>query len=425
MGLNKEDAMDSNKHLIIGAGPAALAAAQAIRGADKSAVITLVTREETLPYSPAMLPYLINSELAEKDLFGKGRDILDTLNLKLVTGKEVVAVKPDQRTVEYADGESESYDKLLIATGAAPQVPQIADLPAEQVYTYRTFRDFERLRDTLKGQQDIAIFGAGLVAVEAAEKLCLAGHRVTIIARSSLLRKYFNPGNVAVIEKAFAQNGGRVITKNTLVSARQAADKLELVLQDGEKLSVDRLIVATGVTANLIGKDLIPVVEGGLKVDKRLETNLPNVYAAGDVAATPSFYDGHSAPCPILTEAVWQGRIAGANMAGETAEYKGWVGGNYLRCFDHHLFSIGLSGALDESYETVEKKEDNSFLKLVFKGEYLVGVEGLNQKLVHPGVFQYLIREQVPVGTHRQLLLAKPRETACWLMSQHRKNQAI
>lgn len=418
--------MDSNKHLIIGAGPAALAAAQAIRGADKSAVITLVTREETLPYSPAMLPYLINGELAEKDLFGKGQDILDAMNVKLETGKEVVAIKPARGEVEYSGGGREAYDKLLIATGAAPQVPPIAGLPAEQVYTFRTFRDFERLRDTLKGQQDIAIFGAGLVAVEAAEKLCLAGHRVTIIARSSLLRKYFQPCNIAVLEQAFARHGGRVITKNSLVSARPAAGRLELVLENGDKLTVDRLVVATGVAANFIGEDLIPVAEGGLKVDQRMATNLPNVYAAGDVAATPSFYDGRLAPCPILPEAVRQGKIAGANMAGAELEYKGWVGGNYLRCFDEHLFSIGLVGASGEkNFAAVEKQDGNSFLKLVFKGDCLVGAEARNLKFVHPGVFQYLIREQVPVDDHRSLLLAKPRETACWLMSQHRKNQVI
>ncbi|MDT8903384.1 NAD(P)/FAD-dependent oxidoreductase [Anaeroselena agilis] len=418
--------MDRTKHLIIGAGPAALAAAKAIRNADKSADIKLVTREESLPYSPAMLPYLISQELSEKDFFLKGRETLDSLGIQLVRGKEVVALHPEKKEVEYAGGERETYDKLLIATGAAPQVPPVENLAPDQVYTFRTYGDFERLSKNLGQNQDIAIYGAGLVAVEAAEKLCHAGHAVTIIARSSLLRKYFDPHSVAVLEKAFVKHGGKVITKSTLAAVGKKADKLELKLGNGRTLIVDRLLVATGVAANLVTGGLIPVAAGGLMVGRHMETSIPDVFAAGDVAAAPSFDDSQNAPCPILPEAVQQGKVAGANMAGEKIEYKGWIPGNYLRCFDEHLFSVGTIDATPaDGYETFEKTDGDSFLKLVVKDGLLAGAEGLNQKYVHPGVFHYLIRERVPVGEYRELLLAKPRETACWLMTRHRADRAI
>jgi hypothetical protein len=113
-------------------------------------------------------------------------------------------------------------------------------------------------------------------------------------------------------------------------------------------------------------------------------------------------------------------------MAGKVTEYKGWIAGNYLRCFDEHLFSIGTTDApAGAGYETFEKADGTGFLKLVVKDSVLVGAEGLNQKYVHPGVFLFLIREQVPLGNNRELLLAKPREAACWLMMQHRANRAI
>ncbi|MDR7869008.1 MAG: FAD/NAD(P)-binding oxidoreductase [Sporomusaceae bacterium] len=418
--------MDRIKHLIIGAGPAALAAAKAIRSADQSAEIKLVTREATLPYSPAMLPYLISKELSDKELFLKGQETLAAMDVELVRGKEVVALRPDKKEIVYAGGDCEAYDKLLIATGAAPQLPPIDNLPADQVYTFRTYGDFEKLQKTLGQKQEIAIYGAGLVAVEAAEKLCHAGHAVTIIARSSLLRKYFDPKSVAVLEKTFAKHGCKVLVKTTLIAVNKAAGKLELKLSDGRALSVDRLIVATGVAANIVAEGLIPVAAGGLKVGRHMETSLPDVYAAGDVAAAPSFDDSENAPCPILPEAVQQGQVAGANMAGETVEYKGWIAGNYLRCFDEHLFSLGTTDApVGPGYETFEKADNAGFLKLVVKDGVLVGAEGLNQKQVHPGVFLYLIRERVPVGQYRDLLLAKPRETACWLMLKHRGNRAI
>jgi phenylglyoxylate dehydrogenase epsilon subunit len=416
--------MATCKHLIIGAGPAALAAAQAIRNNDKTAAVKLVTREITLPYSPAVLPYLLSNEMSNNDLFAKGKNSLEAMNVQLVCGKEVVEVLHDSSEVKYATGERESYDKLLIATGAGPQIPRISNLETDQIYTFRTYADFDRLQTSLKEKQSIAIYGAGLVAVEVAEKLALAGYDVTIIARSSLLRKYFSLDSVAVLERAFAQRGTKIMTQSTLESVEKIDNQLVLHLSNGEKLTVDRLIIATGVSPNRVENSLFPVVEGGLQVGKYLETNLPNIYAAGDVAAAPSFYDGQNAPCPILPEAILQGRIAGANMSGGKVEYKGWIPGNYLRCFEENLFSIGITVPQDGGeYQILEKKESAAYLKLVFQGEHLVGVEGLNMKAVHPGVFLYLIREQVPVRKYQELLLLKPREAACWLMLQHRKSQ--
>jgi NADPH-dependent 2,4-dienoyl-CoA reductase/sulfur reductase-like enzyme len=157
-----------------------------------------------------------------------------------------------------------------------------------------------------------------------------------------------------------------------------------------------------------------------------METDFPDIYAAGDAAAAPSFFDGHHQPCPILPEAVLQGRVAGTNMAGGRTDYKGWIQCNALRCFEDNLFSMGMiDGGSDAAYQTIEKEEPNGFLRLVLKDERLVGAEGLNVTAVQPGVFLFLIRERIPVGKQRDLLLSKPKETACWLMQQWRNTQAV
>lgn len=412
--------MNKSKYLIIGAGPAALAAAQEIRRYEQTANITLVTREETVPYSPALLPYLISGEIAQSAFFVKGQNMLDALDVKLIRGKEVGRILHRNSEIEYTDGERETYDKLLIATGAGPWMPSIENLPKEQVHTFRTYRDFERLNATLGKKQDIAVYGAGMVAIEVAEKLSLAGHKVTIIARSSLLRRYFDQRSVALLEQKLNSYGGRLLTKTTLEGAEKHGDKLELKLSTGEILNVDGLVMAVGVAANLVQAEQIDVVDGGIKVGNNMETSLPNIFAAGDVAATPSFFDGRYGTCQILPEAVLQGRIAGMNMAGKETSYPGWISANYLRCFGHHLFSIGQ---IENDCDVLEKQEGDSFLKLTFKDDYLVAVEGLNLGAAHPGVFLYLIRERVPVGEHRDLLLAKPWETACWMMLKYRKDK--
>jgi hypothetical protein len=112
-------------------------------------------------------------------------------------------------------------------------------------------------------------------------------------------------------------------------------------------------------------------------------------------------------------------------MAGGDMEYSGWIPANYLRCFDDALFTIGVVTGSDAAYHAIERKDDSSYLKLVFKGEGLIGVEAVNMRSLHAGIFLNLIKEQVPARKYEQLLLANPRETASWLMLQHRKNQAV
>lgn len=415
--------MNETTHLIIGAGPAALAAAQAIRARDKSGAITLLTREEVSPYSPAALPYLISGELSAPNLFAKGEAALRNLGVDIAKGREVSAILAGEHKVECADGTKIAYDKLLIATGARPQIPPGPFPVSDRIHVFRTYADFERLAGTLGQKAHVAIFGAGLVAVEAAEKLGLAGHRVTMIARSSLLRKYFRPENVAVVEQSFTKAGATIVKGATLTSARLDGDKVMLTLSDGQEIAADQLIVATGVVPNDVANPDLVRIDGSLEVGRGMETALPDVWAAGDVAAAPSFFDDRPAACPILPEAVAQGRIAGANMAGEKLAYSGWVACNTLRSFEHSLFSIGLAGTGDG--ETVTVGDARANISLTLKGEVLVGAEALNMNHVHPGVFLYLIREKVPVKRHWDLLLQKHRETAAWLMLAHRKASAL
>jgi len=416
--------MENCKHLIVGAGPAGLAAAQAIREVDKKAEITIVTREQTLPYSPAALPYVVSEELAAGDLFIKGRNVLQSLNVTLLLGKEVAEIAPQSKEVIYSDGGREFYHKLLIATGAHPTTLELENLGSDQVYTFRTVGDCERLCKALDQKQEIAIWGGGLVAVELAEKLCLAGHSVTIIVRSSLLRVYFSRKAVAKVEDAFRRHGVTVLTGDAEVAAKPVASRLELTLKAGEKITVDRFVMAVGVAANKIGGTWAG--EGGLKVGMRMETDFPDIYAAGDAAAAPSFFDGHHGPCPILPEAVLQGRVAGTHMAGGCMDYKGWIQHNYLRCFEENLFSIGIiDQGSDPAYQTIEKEEPNGFLRLLLKDECLVGAEGLNVERVHPGVFLSLIRKRIPVSNHRHVLLSQPKKIAYWLMQQWCHRQAV
>jgi NAD(P)H-nitrite reductase large subunit len=158
----------AKKHLIIGAGQAALSAADTIRQLDRECEIRLVSKENCLPYSPATLVYLLSGRVKEADLCLKDENYFRNLGISLVIGKEVTRVFPQVKKVDYHDGTSENYDTLLIASGAEPMKPPIPGLKDVEMYDFRTVADCRRLLKKLTGKDNVAILGAGMVGMKVA-----------------------------------------------------------------------------------------------------------------------------------------------------------------------------------------------------------------------------------------------------------------
>lgn len=412
----------SIQYLMIGAGPAAQAAAKAIRATDMTGCIAFITREETLPYSPVALPYLLD-DMKNDDLFGKGKALLKDLGVSMITGKEIAKVAPESKNVVFTDGSTRAYDKLLVATGATPMRVAIDGLQPEDAFVFRTYADYERLVANCCKGGDVLIYGAGLVSVELAEKLSHSGYRVTIVVRSHLLRRYFSPETVATLQRMFAEKGVAILGGTTITKATKKGNKYDVTLSNGETHIFDALIMALGVTPNLV--EGLETAGGGIRADEWLMA-APDVYVAGDVAAPADYTGTVYEPCPISPEAAKQGKIAGRNMAGDKERYDGWISANYFRIFEENLFSIGeIEGQTKLNCEVLSAGEDNKTLKLLFDGDILVGVEGFGQKEAHPGVFGFLIRNRVGVGESKELLLKKPRETALWLMQSYRREHKL
>jgi phenylglyoxylate dehydrogenase epsilon subunit len=148
-----------------------------------------------------------------------------------------------------------------------------------------------------------------------------------------------------------------------------------------------------------------------------MRTNVEGVYAAGDVTESPSFQNGAPGLCAILPEAIAQGKVAGANMAGKETDYEGWIPMNLLKFFGHSAFSIGAVMPEAGAGEVLENKneETSRFERLVFRDGKLSGAMFVNFD-IDPGVFQYLMRKQVSIAAHKQNLLEQPAEVSRWLM---------
>ena len=411
----------AKKHLIIGCGTAALSAAKKIRSMNRDDQIRLVTREHTFPYSPAALPYLLSGRLKEDNLWVADDSLLHELGFQLEKGKEFVGVIPEQKEVLYKDGGRESFDTLLIATGSDATKPPIKGLDPEEFTCLHTYEDCRKLLRRLNRKKEVTVYGGGMVALETATALIERGLKVRIVVRSRIARGYFDEEIGNMIRTILQQKGAEIVGGNKIEEINEERGKTEIVLSDGHSLRTDLLINCIGVEPKinfLEGTGIL--TRRGVVVDRKMRTNLSDIYAAGDVVEARAFFFGQEGVNAIAPTAIQQGKVAGANMAGEETEDKGWISMNVFRFFGHTAFSIGLSSQ-SSSQQLRDKDNAGIYKELVFQENRLVGARFVDAD-IDPGIFRYLIEEKVDVGSYKERLWERPREMSRWLAMQAERN---
>ncbi|MGD0919360.1 MAG: FAD-dependent oxidoreductase [Thermodesulfobacteriota bacterium] len=411
--------MARKRHVIVGCSAAGLSALETIRSLAPEDEIRVVSREKTLPYSPAVLPYLVSGRLSEDNLWIKSKGYFSRMKVSLSLGKGVAKVVPDGKKIVYSDGDSEAFDTLLIGVGAEPAKLPISGL-TDSIVHFHALEDFQRLAQLLgkNTEKEVFIYGGGLVAVELAMNLLERGNPVSIVVRSRILRGYFNEYVGSVIEDILRSKGARIYTQSEIKEGKKQKGRIEVALSTGKSLVSDILINCIGVkprTSVVHGTKI--KINAGIIANRRMETNIPGVYTAGDVAEAPSFFSDELGINPILPSAFGQGRVAGANMAGKTKEYEGWISENILNLFGNMGCSIGLAMPSNSSYEVLEEKSDirKRFKRLVFKGDRLQGAMFFNVD-ADPGTIRYLIEKKVDLRSHKEALLEKTDKMGLWLV---------
>ena len=401
--------MARKKHLIIGAGVAALSALEAIRRVTAADEVKLVAREDCLPYSPAGLPYLLAGRIGAAQLWRREEGYFRGLNSALVRDREVIAVKPEQRQVIYHDGNRENYDSLLIATGAEPVHPPIPGWEEAGVYYFRTLSDCQFLQRRLGSQNRVAILGAGIAGMQLALSLLARGCQVSIIEKAAQILPLCFPAEAAgYIRDIFSEQGARILAGQAVQSvARQdGRGRIEIVLAGGDSLDVDIVVNATGSRSRvsfLEGTDIAG--PGGIPVDEGMMTTREGIFAAGDVACARDFFTDKRRVSAIIPSAVNQGLVAGANMAGGRAVYEGSIPLTAFHFFGHRAFAIGRSESTGEAVQRLLQKDDQTrrFKELVMEDNRLVGGVFLNEP-VDPGVILGIIKGRVDMAPHREAL---------------------
>ncbi len=304
--------------VIVGNGPAAIAAVEAIREKDMACQITIVSGEAGCAYTPCFLGKFVAGTASAEQLALKCEDFYEVNRVELLSGRAVASVEPEQHQIVLEDGIRVGYDRLLLACGARPVVPDEPDLSGEDVFYFRSLADATAIRDQVKDARDVVVLGSGFVAMEIAEALTEAGATVSLVARTDhILRRVFDPEVADMVEAHLTHNGVRFLKCCDLAELERDAEGrlIAAVLSNGQLVPCSMLVVGVGMRPNI---DMVAgtsvACDHGILTDNAMRTTVPDIYAAGDVAQAD--IGGVCKVNLIHPNAVTAGRVAGSNMAG-------------------------------------------------------------------------------------------------------------
>ncbi len=402
-------------YVVLGAGPAGVTAAETLRSIDKTANITIIGgEEEPQPYSRMAIPYYIYGKIEEGGTYLRQEPgHYDKLGIMYRVG-HCGGVDPAAHKIYLNDGETVSYDKLLIATGASPIIPAMPGSNLEGVHTCWTLEDAREILKHADKGSPVVLVGAGFIGSVILEALYLRGCKITIVEYAPRMVARMMDETAGGMLGRWCQNKGvdvRVSTKVEGISEGSDAPgaKLTVKLSDGTTVPAALVVLAVGVRSNtsfLVGSGIETNV--GIKVDNRLQTSAPDVYAAGDCCEGLDISTGKPDMLAIQPVAVEHGRIAALNMAGRTTPHRGSLNMNVLDTMGLISSSFGLwQGApLGKTARLID--EDNfKYLKLEFEGDKLVGAQCVGMT-DHVGMLRGLIQTGFHLGKWRDKLLETP-----------------
>ena len=400
------------KHVIIGAGPAGVVAAETLRRTDPSSRIVILGDEPEPPYSRMAIPYLLADNVGESGTYLRHGDThFETLDVE-VRQARAAGVDTAKKSVALADGGGIDYDRLLIATGACPIKPPIEGIDSEGVENCWTLADARRVLAGAQPGSRVVLMGAGFIGCIVLEALAARGVELVVVEMADrMLPRMMDETGGAMIARWCASRGVTVRTGTRVTGIARANGKLTLATDPGDPIEADLVVCATGVSPNTgFLADAGAGIEcgDGILVDHRLRTSTEDVYAAGDVAQGPDFSTGRQEVHAIQPTAVEHGRIAALNMAGAETPFRGSLSMNVLNTLGLVSSSFGLwMGAEGGERSTAVDETRSRYLRLEFEDDRIVGALalGLTQ---HVGVLRGLIQTRVRLGSWMEKLRTDP-----------------
>ncbi len=399
-------------HVILGAGPSGVIAAETIRQHAPQDTITLVGDEAEPPYSRMAIPYLLIGNIQESGTYLRQRaHHFETLKVRQIRAS-AQSVNAKVKQVHLSNGETLSFDRLLIATGSRPVQPPIAGIDNPQVHTCWTLEDARAIMNLAKPGARVVQMGAGFIGCIIMEALAARGVQLTVVEMGDrMVPRMMGPVAGNMIREWVEAKGVQVFTGAKVEAieshANAASAPVNVRLSSGQNIPADLVISATGVKPCiefLKGSDITCLQ--GVLTDEHLQTNVEGIYAAGDCAEAFDKVSGTTIVSAIQPNAAEQARVAALNMVGQSASLRGVTQINVLD-------TLGLISASFGNWQGVsggdhaELTTENRHLSLQFKDDVLIGCNSVGWT-EHVGVMRGLVEGQILLGEWKEKLKQDP-----------------
>ena len=343
------------KVVIVGGVAGGATAAARIRRLDERAQIVVFERSGFVSYANCGLPYYIGGVIEEQEdlTLQTPESFWRRFRVKVHVRHEVTAIDPVARSVTVRDLNSgrvfqETYDKLLLSTGARPIHLPVPGIESDRIFSLRTVEDTIRLRQfvTKARPQRAVLVGGGFIGLEMAENLMAAGIDVTIVQNARQLMNTLDVDMATLVHAHLRQKGVTLALETEVIGFETIQNGVRILLKDRAPMMADMVLVAVGVCpdsslAKAAGLRL--GIRGSVVVNERMETSAPDIYAVGDAVEICHAVSGQRAVVALAGPANKQGRIAADNICGGNSQYRGALGSSIIQVFDLTVASTGLN----------------------------------------------------------------------------------
>lgn len=380
------------KIIIIGGVAAGMSAASKAKRTLKDAEITVYEKTDVISWGACGLPYYIGGFFQSiNNMMARSIEKFTETGINVKIKHEVLSVDHIKKKIKIKnliDNEifEDSYDKLMVASGASAIIPPIKNIKLENVFTLKDFQDGLDLKDAVSKEENknIVIIGAGYIGIEALEAMHHLGKNVRVIQLNDrVLPESFDKEITDLMEDEILSYGNISLHLSEIVKELRGEEKVESVLTDKGIYEADIVIIATGVKPNtqFIKETGIEMLQNGaIIIDSHGKSSIANIYSAGDCATVPHRVRNENVYIPLATTANKIGRVVGENLAGKNSSFFGTLGSAAVKVLD---LEAGRTGISETEAKNMNINYGLVFIKDKNQTNYYPGQENIYIKLIY------------------------------------------
>jgi NADPH-dependent 2,4-dienoyl-CoA reductase/sulfur reductase-like enzyme/rhodanese-related sulfurtransferase len=378
------------KLLIVGGVAGGASAAARARRLSEDAEIVLFERGPDVSFANCGLPYFLGGEIVERDrlLVTTPERLHSRFNLDVRVRSSVEAIDRAGKKVRVRDLISareyeESYDRLILAPGAAPLRPPMPGIELPGIFTLRNLQDVDRIKARMdQGVKQAVIIGAGFIGLELVENFVRLGIATTVVELQDQVLPPFDREMTTPIVQELASKGVSLLLGQAAEGFEQGKDGLIVRLKSGQSLSAQLVVLGVGVRPEnrlAVESGLEVGPRGGIRVNEHLQTSDPDIYAVGDAIEVTDFVTGEPTQVPLAGPANRQGRIAADHIFGRDSRYRGTQGTAIVRVFNR---TAALTGASEKVLKKANRPYRKVYVHPTHHAGYYPGAETMTLKVL-------------------------------------------